>query len=131
GNEGPRGSPRDDPPPRSRHSRARAALLVAIGSLDQETRTSRRQGQLGGARRDYLRVAPVARSSHGPRPVARPDLDRPKGVLWEALHSPPSDLGVADPRSAGGRHVSWDVLREYPQLEEADVRACIAYGAEM
>ena len=24
-----------------------------------------------------------------------------------------------------------DVLREYPQLEEADVRACIAYGAEM
>lgn len=23
------------------------------------------------------------------------------------------------------------MLREYPQLEEADVRACIAYGAEM
>ena len=52
-------------------------------------------------------------------------------MLWEALHSRASDLGVADPRSAGGRHVSWDVLREYPQLEEADVRACIAYGAEM
>jgi uncharacterized protein (DUF433 family) len=24
-----------------------------------------------------------------------------------------------------------DILREYPQLEEADIRACIAYGAEM
>jgi len=24
-----------------------------------------------------------------------------------------------------------DVIREYPQLEEADVLACIAYGAEM
>ncbi|GBC91583.1 hypothetical protein HRbin15_00037 [bacterium HR15] len=24
-----------------------------------------------------------------------------------------------------------DLLREYPQLEEADIRACIAYGAEM
>ncbi len=24
-----------------------------------------------------------------------------------------------------------EVLAEYPQLEEADVRACIAYGAEM
>jgi len=23
------------------------------------------------------------------------------------------------------------ILREYPQLEEADLRACIAYGAEM
>lgn len=22
-----------------------------------------------------------------------------------------------------------DILREYPQLEEADIRACIAYGA--
>ena len=31
---------------------------------------------------------------------------------------------------AGGMSVG-DVLREYPQLEEADVRACIAYGAEM
>lgn len=31
---------------------------------------------------------------------------------------------------AGGMSVE-DVLREYPQLEEADVRACIAYGAEM
>lgn len=24
-----------------------------------------------------------------------------------------------------------EILREYPGLEEADVRACIAYGAEM
>ena len=24
-----------------------------------------------------------------------------------------------------------DVLAEYPQLQEADIRACIAYGAEM
>jgi uncharacterized protein (DUF433 family) len=24
-----------------------------------------------------------------------------------------------------------DILREYPQLEEADIRACIAYGAEL
>ena len=31
---------------------------------------------------------------------------------------------------AGGMSVE-DVLREYPQLKEADVRACIAYGAEM
>jgi uncharacterized protein (DUF433 family) len=31
---------------------------------------------------------------------------------------------------AGGMSVE-EVLREYPQLEEADVRACIAYGAEM
>ncbi|MDW8107841.1 MAG: DUF433 domain-containing protein [Armatimonadota bacterium] len=23
------------------------------------------------------------------------------------------------------------ILQEYPQLEEADIRACIAYGAEM
>jgi uncharacterized protein (DUF433 family) len=23
-----------------------------------------------------------------------------------------------------------DILREYPQLEEADIRACIAYGAD-
>jgi uncharacterized protein (DUF433 family) len=31
---------------------------------------------------------------------------------------------------ASGRTVQ-DVLREYPGLEEADVLACIAYGAEM
>lgn len=31
---------------------------------------------------------------------------------------------------AGGMSVD-DVLQAYPQLEEADVRACIAYGAEM
>jgi uncharacterized protein (DUF433 family) len=24
-----------------------------------------------------------------------------------------------------------DLLREYPQLVDADIRACIAYGAEM
>ncbi|GIV05549.1 MAG: hypothetical protein KatS3mg016_1124 [Fimbriimonadales bacterium] len=24
-----------------------------------------------------------------------------------------------------------DILREYPQLEEADIRACLAYAAEM
>jgi len=24
-----------------------------------------------------------------------------------------------------------EILEEYPQLEEADIRACIAYGAEM
>lgn len=24
-----------------------------------------------------------------------------------------------------------DILQDYPQLEEADIRACIAYGAEM
>ena len=24
-----------------------------------------------------------------------------------------------------------DILREYPQLEPADIQACIAYGAEM
>jgi len=24
-----------------------------------------------------------------------------------------------------------DILRDYPQLEEADILACIAYGAEM
>ncbi len=24
-----------------------------------------------------------------------------------------------------------DILKEYPQLEEADIRACIAYGAEL
>ncbi len=24
-----------------------------------------------------------------------------------------------------------DILHEYPQLEEADIRACIAYGAEL
>jgi uncharacterized protein (DUF433 family) len=23
-----------------------------------------------------------------------------------------------------------DILREYPQMEEADIRACIAYGAD-
>ena len=26
---------------------------------------------------------------------------------------------------------SEDLLRDYPDLEEADIRACIAYGAEM
>jgi uncharacterized protein (DUF433 family) len=31
---------------------------------------------------------------------------------------------------ASGMNVE-DVLREYPTLEEPDVRACIAYGAEM
>ena len=31
---------------------------------------------------------------------------------------------------AGGLTIS-DVLEQYPQLEEADVLACIAYGAEM
>lgn len=31
---------------------------------------------------------------------------------------------------AGGMSVD-DVLREYPQLDEADVRACIAYGAKL
>ena len=31
---------------------------------------------------------------------------------------------------AGGLSID-DVLREYPQLEDVDVRACIAYGAEM
>ena len=24
-----------------------------------------------------------------------------------------------------------DILREYPQLEDADIKACLAYGAEM
>lgn len=31
---------------------------------------------------------------------------------------------------AGGM-TSEEVLREYPQLEPADIQACIAYGAEM
>ena len=31
---------------------------------------------------------------------------------------------------AGGWTIA-DVLNEYPQLTEADVRACIAYGAEL
>ena len=31
---------------------------------------------------------------------------------------------------AGGSSFE-DVLRSYPGLEEADIRACIAYGAEM
>jgi uncharacterized protein (DUF433 family) len=31
---------------------------------------------------------------------------------------------------AGGASVQ-EILREYPQLEEADILACIAYGAEM
>jgi uncharacterized protein (DUF433 family) len=31
---------------------------------------------------------------------------------------------------AGGMSVD-DVLGEYPQLDEADVRACIAYGAKL
>lgn len=31
---------------------------------------------------------------------------------------------------ASGMNIE-DILREYPQLEEADVRACIAYAAEM
>jgi len=31
---------------------------------------------------------------------------------------------------AGGMDVK-DILESYPGLEEADVRACIAYGAEM
>jgi uncharacterized protein (DUF433 family) len=31
---------------------------------------------------------------------------------------------------AGGSSVA-EVLAEYPQLEEADVQACLAYGAEM
>lgn len=31
---------------------------------------------------------------------------------------------------AGGMSTE-QILREYPQLEEADVLACIAYGAEM
>jgi uncharacterized protein (DUF433 family) len=31
---------------------------------------------------------------------------------------------------ADGMNIS-DILTEYPGLEEADVRACIAYGAEM
>ena len=26
---------------------------------------------------------------------------------------------------------SADILRDYPQLEEADIKACLAYGAEM
>ena len=33
-------------------------------------------------------------------------------------------------RLAGGDAVQ-DILNDYPGLEEADVRACIAYGAEM
>ena len=31
---------------------------------------------------------------------------------------------------AGGMTMQ-EILRQYPDLEEADVRACIAYGAEM
>ena len=31
---------------------------------------------------------------------------------------------------AGGM-TAQEVLKEYPQLEEADVQACVAYGAEM
>lgn len=27
--------------------------------------------------------------------------------------------------------VAADILKEYPQLEEADIKACLAYGAEM
>ncbi len=33
-------------------------------------------------------------------------------------------------RLAAGEQVP-DLLREYPQLNEEDIRACIAYGAEM
>ncbi len=31
---------------------------------------------------------------------------------------------------AGGSSIA-EILEEYPGLEEADIRACIAYGAEM
>ena len=31
---------------------------------------------------------------------------------------------------AGGATVE-EILKDYPNLEEADIRACIAYGAEM
>lgn len=31
---------------------------------------------------------------------------------------------------AGGQSAE-EIIREYPQLEEADILACIAYGAEM
>lgn len=31
---------------------------------------------------------------------------------------------------AGGRTVK-EILEDYPYLDEADIRACIAYGAEM
>ncbi len=31
---------------------------------------------------------------------------------------------------ASGMEIA-DILREYPQLEEADIRACLAYGAEL
>jgi uncharacterized protein (DUF433 family) len=47
------------------------------------------------------------------------------------LHSRYTNMGLSDSRlSCRGMSVE-EILAEYPQLGEEDVRAAIAYGAEM
>lgn len=59
-----------------------------------------------------------------PRPVRAPGDRFLKATGYRIRVSLVLDL------LAGGMSVE-QLLREYPQLEEADLLACIAYGAEM
>ena len=36
---------------------------------------------------------------------------------------------ILDLLSEGATHA--DIIKDYPQLDEADIKACLAYGAEM
>src|SRR5262245_15647913 len=69
--------------------------------------------------------------THDPPTAARTHRDRPSDLPRQAVHSRPSDLGVAHPRPIGRWHDADAILEQYAGLEADDIRACMAYAAEM
>jgi hypothetical protein len=57
------------------------------------------------------------------------DRHRSRGVLWQALRQGnPSLVGLVLSMMADGM-TSQEILEQYPQLAEDDLRACLAYGS--
>jgi hypothetical protein len=52
-------------------------------------------------------------------------------VRRKTVHQGHAHLGIAHPGLFGGRLSEAEILADYPQLKPEDIRACLAYAAEI